>query len=105
MVEEGAAGYGARGRYDPSKLWIPLFSFVLLLFLPGQGRRSTRARGRLSEAKTQRRPTARERESEKGGDSFVVLLFLYLSFEQGKQRHVEEKMLAKMGDGYKAEVV
>ena len=44
--------------------------------------------GRLSEAKTQRRPTAREREreSETGGVSFVVLLFLYLSFEQGKKK-------------------
>ena len=43
--------------------------------------------GRLSEAKTQRRPTARERESERGGGfSFVVLLFLYLSFEQGKKK-------------------
>ena len=41
--------------------------------------------GRLSEAKTQRRHRAREREWEVGGFSFVVLLlFLYLSFEQGR---------------------
>ena len=39
--------------------------------------------GRLSEAKTQRRP---ERERVRGGVSFVVLLFLYLSFEQGKKK-------------------
>ena len=63
VVEEGAADYGARGRYDPPKLWISMFSFVFLLLCQGKGgRRSTRARGRLSEAKTQRRPTARERE-------------------------------------------
>ena len=50
--------------------------------------------GRLSEAKTQRRPRARERVRE-GGFTFVVLLFLYLSFEQGRarRRHVEKKML------------
>ena len=45
VVEEGAAGYGTRGRYDPQKLWISLFSFVFLLFVLGQGGRSTRARG------------------------------------------------------------
>ena len=65
VVEEGAADYGYWGHYDPPKLWISLFSFVFLLFVSGQGgRRSTQARGRLSEAKTQRRPTARERERE-----------------------------------------
>ena len=64
VVKDGAADYGARGRYDPPKLWFPLFSFVILLLCQGNGgRRSTRARGRLSEAKTQRRPhSARERE-------------------------------------------
>ena len=41
---------------------------------------------RLSEAKTQRRPTARERERVRGGVSFVVLMFLYLSFKQGKKK-------------------
>ena len=40
--------------------------------------------GRLSEAKTQRRPRARERESERGGSFVVLLLFLYFSFEQGR---------------------
>ena len=58
--------------------------------------------GRLSEAKTQRRPRARERESERGGVSFVVLLLFFVSFfEQGRRRHVEEKMLAKRGEGVK----
>ena len=38
--------------------------------------------GRLSEAKTQRRPRARERKRMRGGVSFVVLLFLYLSFSR-----------------------
>ena len=45
VVEEGAADYGACGRYDPPKLWISLFAFVFLLFVSGQGGRSTRARG------------------------------------------------------------
>ena len=45
VVEEGAADYGARGRYDPPKLWISLFSFVFLLFVSGQGWMSTRALG------------------------------------------------------------
>ena len=43
-VEEGAADCGVWGRYDPPRLGISLFSFVLL-FVSGQGRRSTRARG------------------------------------------------------------
>ena len=42
--------------------------------------------GRLSEAKTQRRRGARERVCERGGFSFVVLLFLYLSFKQGRKK-------------------
>ena len=45
VVEEGAAGYGIWGRYDPPKLWISLFSFVFLFVVSGQGRKSTRARG------------------------------------------------------------
>ena len=55
--------------------------------------------GRLSEAKTQRRPRARERESERGG-SFVVFVAVFVSFfraGQGRRRHVEEKMLDKRG--------
>ena len=43
-VEEGAADCGVWGRYDPPRLGISLFSFVFL-FVSGQGRRSTRARG------------------------------------------------------------
>ena len=45
LLKKGAADYGALGRYDPPKLWISLFSFVFLLFVSGQWRRSTRARG------------------------------------------------------------
>ena len=82
-VEEVAVDYEARGRHDPPKLWISLFSFVFCCLCQGKGgQRSTRARGRLSEAKTQRRPHS-ARESERGG--FPLLLFLYLSFEQGKK--------------------
>ena len=76
VVEEGAADYGARGRYDPPKLWISLFSFVFLLLCPGKGGTEVdTSAGRLSEAKTQRRPTARERESEGRGVSFGVCCF------------------------------
>ena len=35
VVEEGAADYGARGRYDPPKLWFPCSSFVFLLLCQG----------------------------------------------------------------------
>ena len=45
LLKKGAADYGARGRYDLPKFWISLFYFVFLLFVSGQGRRSTRARG------------------------------------------------------------
>ena len=56
--------------------------------------------GRLSEAKTQRRPRARERESERGG--FLRCFVVFVSFfEQGRRRHVEEKMLAKRGEWVK----
>ena len=55
--------------------------------------------GRLSEAKTQRRPhSARERVRGEGG--FLCCFVVFVSFfEQGKKRHVEEKMFAKSGDG------
>ena len=62
-VEEGAADYGIRGRYDPPKLWFPC-SFFVLFVVPGQGGTEVdTSAGALSEAKTQRRPhSARERE-------------------------------------------
>ena len=44
VIEEGAADDGIWGHCGPPKLWISLFSFVFL-FVSGQGRRSTRARG------------------------------------------------------------
>ena len=36
--EEGAAEYGTRGRYDPPKLWVPLFLLrvAVLFVVPGQ---------------------------------------------------------------------
>ena len=58
-----AADYGTRGRYDPPKLWISVFSFVFLLLCQGKGGTEVDTSAwRLSEAKTQRRPRARERE-------------------------------------------
>ena len=36
VVEEGAADYGTRGRYDPPKLWFPCSSFVFLLLCQGR---------------------------------------------------------------------
>ena len=40
VVEEVAADYGARGHYDPPKLWFPcvfLFYFVFTLLCQGKG--------------------------------------------------------------------
>ena len=66
VVEEGAADYGTRGRYDHQN-----FDFHVFSGSPSCSRCCVRAMaevdtsaGRLSEAKTQRRPTARERERE-----------------------------------------
>ena len=68
------------------------FGFPVFSGSPSCSRCCVRARvevdtsaGRLSEAKTQRRPEC-ERVRGEGGFSFVVLLFLYLSFEQGKKK-------------------
>ena len=86
LLKKGAADYGARGHYEP-----PNFGFPVFAGSPSCSRCCVRARvevdtsaGRLSEAKTQRRPTARERESERVV-SFVVLLFLYLSFSRASK--------------------
>ena len=55
---------------------------------------------RLSEAKTQRRPTARERIVR--GGVFLCCFVVFVSFfEQGKRRHVEEKVMAKGGEWVK----
>ena len=45
VVEEGAADYGTRGRYDPPKLWFPCSSFVFLLLCHGMGDRGRHERG------------------------------------------------------------
>ena len=40
LLKKGAADYGARGHYDPPKLWFPcvsLFSFVFTLLCQGKG--------------------------------------------------------------------
>ena len=83
VVEEGAAGYGAWGRYDPPKLWISLFSFVFLFGCVRARVEVDTSAGRLSEAKTQRRPRARERESERGG--FLCCFVVFASFFQAGQ--------------------
>ena len=63
VVEDGAVYYGTRGRYDPPKLWFPCSFFVFLSVCQGKGGTEVdTSAGTLSEAKTQRRPTARERE-------------------------------------------
>ena len=101
VAEEVAADYETRGRCDPPKLWFPCSFFVLLMSLfvvPGQGGTEVdTSAGTLSEAKTQRRPhSARERVRGRGL-SFVVSLFLYLSFSRARRRHVEEMVMAKGG--------
>ena len=81
VVEEVAADYGTRGRYDPPKLWFPCSSFVFFVVVSVHGgQRSTRAQGTLSEAKTQRRP-----HSERERVSFVVSLFLYISLSRARK--------------------
>ena len=62
VVEEGAADYGVWGHYGPPKLWISLFSFVFLFVCVRARAEFDTSAWRLSEAKTQRRPRARERE-------------------------------------------
>ena len=63
--------------------------------------------GTLSEAKTQRRPTARERERVRGeGGGFLCCFVVFVSFfEQGKKRHVEKRVMAKGGGRVKRGVV
>ena len=79
--------------------------FPVLLRVPvvvsGQGGTEVdTSAGRLSKAKTQRRPTARERESERGG-GFHLLFCCFCIFlsSRARIRHVEMKVLAKRGDG------
>ena len=82
-VEEGAVDYEARGRYDHQNFGFPVLLRVLFVVSGQGGTEVDTSAGTLSEAKTQRRPhSARERVREGG---FPVLLFLYLSFEQGKK--------------------
>ena len=104
VVEEGAADYGSRGHYDPPKLWISLFSFVFLLLCQGKGggggTEVDTSAGRLSEAKTQRRPDS-ARERVRGGGFLCCFVVFVSFFEQGKRRHVEEKVMANGGDWVK----
>ena len=47
VVEEEAADYGTRGRYDPPKLWFPGSSSCSVCCVRAKGgQRSTRALGR-----------------------------------------------------------
>ena len=85
LLKKGAADYGARGHYDPPKLWFPCvfrFSFVFTLLCQGKVEVDTSA-GRLSEAKTQRRPTARERVRGEGG--FLSCFVVFVSFFRAGQ--------------------
>ena len=81
------ADYVTRGRTTRQNFDLPVPSSCCCCLLcqgKGDGGRHERG-GRLSEAKTQRRPhSARERESERGGISIVVSLFLFLLAGQEK---------------------
>ena len=59
-------------RQNFGSLCFPVLLRVLVVRARAMAEVDTSA-WRLSEAKTQRRPTARERESETGGVSFVVV--------------------------------
>ena len=79
VVEEVAADYGIWGRWGPPKtLDLP----VLLRVSVGVRARAEvdTSAGRLSEAKTQRRPRARERV--RGGGFRCCFVVLYLSFSR-----------------------
>ena len=57
----------------------------VLVVVSGQGGTDVdTSAGRLSEAKTQRRPTARERESERGG-VYIRCFVVFVSFFQAGQ--------------------
>ena len=87
VAEEGAADYGTRGRYDPPKLWFPCSYSCSVCCVRARGTEVDTSAGALSEAKTQRRPRS-ARERVRGGVSFVVSLFLYLSFSRARKRHL-----------------
>ena len=83
-VEEGAVDYGTRGRYDPPKLWLPCSPSCSCCCVRARGGTEVDTSAwRLSEAKTQRRPTARERESEKVG--FLCCFVVFVSFFRAGQ--------------------
>ena len=70
----------ARPTLAVTSFLLSLSLFSLFVCQGKAGQRSARARGKLSEAKTQRRPHSAEKKSEiVEGFSFVVLLF-FVSF-------------------------
>ena len=69
----------------------PVLLCVLFVVSGQGGTEGDTSAGTLSEAKTQRRPHS-ARERVRGGVSFGGSLFLYLSFEQGKN--------ARRGEGH-----
>ena len=86
LLKKVAADYGTGVIMTRQKLWFPSvsrFSFVFTLLCQGKGEVDTSA-GWLSEAKTQRRPRARERESEKGG-VYLCCFVVFVSFFQAGQ--------------------
>ena len=83
-AEEGVADYGTRGRYDPPKLWFPLFLLRVVVVCCARARADggRHERGELSEDKTQRRPHS-ARESERGGFPLLFRCFcIFLSAGQ-----------------------
>ena len=105
LSKKGAVDSGVRGHYDPPKLWfpcwLPVFLRVHVVRAMARVEVDTSA-WRLSEAKTQRRPSARERECVRGGGFLCCFVVVFVSFfEQGRRRHVEEDMLAKRGEWVK----
>ena len=89
LLKKVAGDYGVRGHYDPPKLWfpccLPVFLRVHVVRARARAEVDTSA-GRLSEAKTQRRPRAREREIEsKRGGIFLCCFVVFVSFFQAGQ--------------------
>ena len=88
LLKKGAGDYGVRGHYDPPKLWFPCCLPVRLRVLVVCARARVEvdtSAGRLSEAKTQRRPTAREREGVREAGGFLCCFVVFVSFFRAGQ--------------------
>ena len=100
VVEEGAADYGAQGRYDPTKLWFSCPSSCSVCCVRARGTDVDTSAGTLSEAKTQRRPHSARERVRRGGFPLLFRCFCIFLLSRAR-RHVVEKVMAKGGERVK----